>query len=241
MGDRPARGSLMARLVYNDGEGVFMNFVGKTEWHARVILDMIGPSLYVVLTPNADIYTQDFSADGGGVSSVRSRGWEIEVPFGIPLDQVYDFAAFPSGAQLRMLLAEGRQAGDRERVARGMPPLGARAPYEAPAGLHGPRAPLLPVPPPPDLHGAHLPLPVPVVVPVVAAASDLPGAEGVLLLGAAALSSIVWLRSQPTRTSTLRRSKKLRDRHQRQQTNPEIKAAQPVCAENEKSKKGGAK
>jgi hypothetical protein len=127
----------MARLLCNEGEGVFVNFVGDEEWHARVILDVVGPSLYVVLTPDADIYTEDFSVDGGDVSSVRSRGWEVEVPFGIPLDQVYDFAAFPSDAQLRMLLAEGRQEGDRERVVRGMPPLGARAPYEAPAVPRG--------------------------------------------------------------------------------------------------------
>jgi hypothetical protein len=231
----------MDRFLFTEGEGVFVNFVGVDEWHARVILDVVGPSLFVVLTPDADIYTEDFSVDGGDVSSVRSRGWEVEVPFGIPLDQVYDFAAFPSDAQLRMLLAEGRQEGDRERVVRGMPPLGARAPYEAPAALHGPRAPPLPVPPPPVLHGAHLPLPAPAVAPVMAAAPELPGAEGVLLLGAAALSSIVWLRSQPTRTSTLRRSKKLRDRHQRRQANLEIKAAQPVCAENEKGEKGGGK
>eukprot|EP00972_Heterocapsa_arctica_P114163 16441071-Heterocapsa_arctica.AAC.1 len=123
----------MDHFLFTEGEGVLVNYVGADdEWHARVILDVIDPTMFVVLTPDADIYTEDFSVAGGDVNAVRTRGWEVEIPWGIPIDQVYDFTVFPSGAQLRMLFAEGRQEGDREQVARGMPPLGAR-PFEAPA------------------------------------------------------------------------------------------------------------
>jgi len=115
------------------------------EWHARLILASVGGDgflvdYYIVLTPDMDIFAEDLGTANPDTAAVRDRPADRTIPYGVPIAQVYDFAALPNQAELRQLTeeAEGRAIAARARLGvpvRGVaqPRGGAVLPVAAPA------------------------------------------------------------------------------------------------------------
>ena len=81
------------------------------EWHARLVLAEVGGDghlvdFYIVMTPDMDIYADDFGAANPDTAALRDRPVDRSIPYGIPAAQVYDFASLPSAAELRQLVGE---------------------------------------------------------------------------------------------------------------------------------------
>ena len=94
-----------------------------TEWHARLVLAEVGGDghlldLYIVMTPDMDIYAEDFGTSNPDTPALRDRPADRSIPYGIPVAQVYDFAQLPSAAELRQLVgeAEGMAVAARARL-----------------------------------------------------------------------------------------------------------------------------
>ena len=114
-----------------------------TEWHARLVLARVGaePGLpgsdvYVVLTPDSDMYPEDLGPGSREIASVRDRPADRSIPYGVPADQVYDFAQLPTAADLVGLCAEAERLAGRERLNLGVRPLAA-PPLALPAAAGG--------------------------------------------------------------------------------------------------------
>lgn len=84
-----------------------IKYAGYDEWHARILLSEISPSLWIVLTPDADIYPEDLGATNRDTEQWRRRIVGRPLPYGISSDDVYDFHPRPAAGDLDQLCAEG--------------------------------------------------------------------------------------------------------------------------------------
>lgn len=86
---------------------VCCNVAGPAEFPARLLLAAVGRSEWVVFTPDAGIYNEDYSSDNQDVACWRLRLLGRTFPCGVVWDQIYDIDSVLSGMQLEQLLAEG--------------------------------------------------------------------------------------------------------------------------------------
>jgi hypothetical protein len=161
------------------------------EWHARIVLarvgsdpTRVGSDVYVILTPDSDIYAEDLGASSREIQTVRDRPADRSVPFGVAADQVYDFAALPTAADLLGLVGEAQRSAQRQRVLMGIPDL---APVPAGPAARAAPAPLPPPLPPPALPpaGGLLAVPLAVAAPQAQPAAPVPAQGGLHALTAA--------------------------------------------------------
>eukprot|EP00959_Pyramimonas_sp_CCMP1952_P386697 8104421-Pyramimonas_sp.AAC.1 len=77
MAAAPPRAREWAFVLYADDEHL---------WHQRLILGLVGLSdfSYVVLTPDGDVYAEDYGDDSVDVAAVRFSGAWAAVPAGVP-------------------------------------------------------------------------------------------------------------------------------------------------------------
>ena len=79
---------------------------GPVVWHGRIILS-IHPrpaGVYVILTPDGDIYEEGYNADDEDVAAVLATRGSGDTPAGVGGEAVYRFDAVPSGAAFNQLL-----------------------------------------------------------------------------------------------------------------------------------------
>ncbi|CAK0902508.1 unnamed protein product [Prorocentrum cordatum] len=98
-------------------------------WHQRLILGLVGLSdfSYVVLTPDGDVYAEDYGDDSVDVAAVRFSGAWAAVPAGVPPGRVYRFRQQPTAQERARALADAQAEAQAEcqriAAARGDPGL----------------------------------------------------------------------------------------------------------------------
>ena len=117
-------------------------------WHQRLLLGQVAlsDSSYVILTPDGDIYAEDYGDDGVDVAAVRYSGAWAVVPAGVPPARVYRFRNQPTAAERATALAtaqaEAQAECQRIAAARGDPQLLVNLvylrPLPAPGGVAAP-------------------------------------------------------------------------------------------------------
>ena len=94
------------------------NVGGAPEFHARQILAHVVDGQYVCLTPDFDVYCEDYN--GPDFLEVFVRPPDNSVPAGVPPQQVYDFLNVVSGPALIAYLEQGRTEAIATRVVLGI-------------------------------------------------------------------------------------------------------------------------
>ncbi|CAK0813222.1 unnamed protein product, partial [Prorocentrum cordatum] len=121
-------------------------------WHQRLILGLVGlsDSSYVILTPDGDVYSEDYGDDSVDVAAVRFSGAWAAVPAGVPPERVYRFRQQPTAQERARALADAQAEAQAEcqriAAARGDPALLANLVFLRPLPVAGgaaaaPRAP----------------------------------------------------------------------------------------------------
>ncbi|CAK0809042.1 unnamed protein product, partial [Prorocentrum cordatum] len=107
-------------------------------WHERLILAWVSASLYVVLTPDCDVFIEQLDIASADRSGMRFGPAGGGLPAGLAGGRVHRFAVAPALAELAALLAEGLRrrswSGKRAGIAPAAVPLPLPAP-PAPAAL----------------------------------------------------------------------------------------------------------
>lgn len=125
---------------------------GYPEWHARLLLGVVHPDTWVVLTPDFDVYAEEYGVanrdiarwispdndtypGGYGVANRdiarwRRRPTDRSAPYGVEPAFIYDFRTLPSEPQMAALLQEGAVRAAAERRRRRL--LGAVVPFGGP-------------------------------------------------------------------------------------------------------------
>lgn len=90
-------------------------------WHVRLLLSHVSAAIWVILTPDGDLYLEDLGSDNGDI-----RAWRVFTPggpspYGVPADQIYDFRVRPDEVSLQRLLDEGGVHAANERARLGVP------------------------------------------------------------------------------------------------------------------------
>ena len=87
----------------------FVLFPGEDLWHQRRVLGRVALSVseFVIVTPDHDVYMEDYADDNEDVSAVRwANAWD-HVPLGVPAARVYRFAAAPDEAAVVGYMQDG--------------------------------------------------------------------------------------------------------------------------------------
>jgi hypothetical protein len=117
---------------------------GDRTYHERFLLAHVRAQQWVIMTPDFDIYIEDFG-DAVTFRDVKYRPCYGTLPMGLPADaEFYIFDPAPSVALIRRWIIEGDAAGEAERGRLG---LGPRDPADVPAlapELVGPPGALVP-------------------------------------------------------------------------------------------------
>eukprot|EP00959_Pyramimonas_sp_CCMP1952_P090517 1894908-Pyramimonas_sp.AAC.1 len=143
MAAAPPRAREWAFVLYGDDEHL---------WHQRLILGLVGlsDSSYVILTPDGDVYAEDYGDDSVDVAAVRFSGAWAAVPAGVPPERVYRFRQQPTAQERARALADAQAEAQAEcqriAAARGDPGLLANLVFLRPLPVPGgaaaaPRAP----------------------------------------------------------------------------------------------------
>ena len=106
---------------FQAGDEILVQFVGHALFHARLILAWVFNEMYIICSPDADVYLEDYN-DANDVAQVVVRGPGRAVPYGMGAAQLHDFNPPPSAAQVAMLLVAGQREADSERANLGLPP-----------------------------------------------------------------------------------------------------------------------
>ena len=94
---------------------------GPVVCHARLILAHVTDDIYIITTPDEDIYAEDYGADSEDISVVRARPAGGALPCGVVGQNVYDFRVRPNETETHVLKIDGEAEAYRERVRRGVP------------------------------------------------------------------------------------------------------------------------
>ena len=97
---------------------------GEDMWHERLLLCHIANGRWMIMTPDNDIYAEDYGPGGTDVEAVRVRKGDGSRPAGLARARIYGWVAgrLPTGDALREVLEEGRQIAALERGGAGPPP-----------------------------------------------------------------------------------------------------------------------
>ena len=141
---RPAPGNL------SPGDYILVHYdFPVTEWHTRLLLSHVHESVWVILTPQADLYLEDIN--GPDITAWRCFDPHGPVPYGINAGEIHPFRNFPDDAALAQLFQEGDRHASTERARLGAPP---PVNVVGPAALPGmPGAPAQPAQGRPDVAG----------------------------------------------------------------------------------------
>ena len=134
LGGAGAGGALAFQLELSAGMELLVKYVGHGEWHARILCAEITFLEWIIVTPDADMYPEDYRPTSREIEEWRPRGPARGIPFGIRGGDIYDFAVPPDLAQMGELRVQGEQLARFERRRRRLPEPAARAPPPAAAG-----------------------------------------------------------------------------------------------------------
>ncbi|CAK0796211.1 unnamed protein product, partial [Prorocentrum cordatum] len=135
-------------MALEPGITVFLNY-GDALYHERILLAWVVDSLFIVITPDFDVYIEQIDASNPDLEALRVSDHAGSIPFGLTGAQLYRFRARPAGADLVNLMAEGRHHARVERAARGLAPPPGQDDIIGPGGNAPAVVPIpLPVPPP---------------------------------------------------------------------------------------------
>ncbi|CAK0886194.1 unnamed protein product, partial [Prorocentrum cordatum] len=153
LGQAVVRGGLSCARRLTKGEDGSGGAEGEGHlWHQRLILGLVGlsDSSYVILTPDGDVYAEDYGDDSVDVAAVRFSGAWAAVPAGVPPERVYRFRQQPTAQERARALADAQAEAQAEcqriAAARGDPGLLANLVFLRPLPVPGgaaaaPRAP----------------------------------------------------------------------------------------------------
>ena len=97
------------------------DIAGDPTWHARLLLAHLHEGEWIILTPDGDIYSEDYSPDNVDISSWRSFNPGVGYPYGVPPHHVHDFNPRPDQQTVQRLLGEGGIHASHERIRRNLP------------------------------------------------------------------------------------------------------------------------
>jgi len=124
---------------------------GYPEWHARFLLGVVHRDTWIVLTPDFDVFVEEYGIanrdiarrispnsdtyypEENGVRDIarwRRRPTDRSAPYGVVRAFIYDFRFLPSESQMAALLQEGAVRAAAERARRF--PRGANVPFGDP-------------------------------------------------------------------------------------------------------------
>ena len=105
-----------------------------TTWHSRLLLAHLNAGEWIVLTPDGDIYSEEYSPSNGDIASWRPYDPQVGAPFGVAVGDIYDFHPRPDQATVARLLTEGQAHAHLERMRLGLPAPGGQPGHQmAPA------------------------------------------------------------------------------------------------------------
>eukprot|EP00973_Karenia_brevis_P077359 10746733-Karenia_brevis.AAC.1 len=89
------------------GKVVYIRYDGYPVWHARLLLARVASSVnkFIILTPDLDIYYEDFSASNRDIESLRLCSANDVIPLGVDRAETYRFRELPAGAELTQFLS----------------------------------------------------------------------------------------------------------------------------------------
>ena len=90
-----------------------------------LVVGRVVDEVYVILTPDLDIYCEDYSGASPDIAQIRDRPAGGGAPLRIRTAQIYSFAVRPNVGETAQLVAEGNAEARRERMRRGLPAAGA--------------------------------------------------------------------------------------------------------------------
>ena len=141
---------------------------GESTWHARLVLSHVTAGEWVILTPDGDIYSEDYSSGSQEVETWRVFDPNGVIPIGVDANHIYGFNPVPDHLTIQRLVSEGDIYAAHEKLQRGLPVHALQPPAAAAPGAVVAAAP--PPAGPPNLAGSGAP-----VGGVVAAAAAAPG------------------------------------------------------------------
>ena len=106
---------------------VLIKYVGYDEWHARILLSEVGDSIWMVITPDGDVFAEDLRAANRDIEQWRLRPQDLSIPYGVNAANVYDFATRPTPPELLHLQRESDLLAVAERLRLGVGPPAAGA------------------------------------------------------------------------------------------------------------------
>ena len=111
---RPAPGNL------SQGDFILVHYdLPDTEWHTRLLLSHVHESVWVILTPQADLYLEDLN--GPDITAWRCFDPQGPVPYGINAHDIHPFRNLPDEAAKAQVFQEGDRHASTERARLGLP------------------------------------------------------------------------------------------------------------------------
>lgn len=122
---------LVPPAIGDQGPGKYIlvqyDIPGETTWHCRLLLAHLHAGEWVILTPDGDIYSEEYTQDNSDITGWRHYDPSIGPPYGIAAGDIYDFLPRPAAGIMQQLLQEGLVHASHERIRRGLPAPGGHA------------------------------------------------------------------------------------------------------------------
>ena len=99
---------------------VHYDIPGDHTWHTRILLAHVVAGEWVIVTPDGDLYIEDFGPNNPDIDAWRHYDPAVGPPFGIDPAHVYAFHPMPDHVTLQRLIAEGDVHAAHERLRRGL-------------------------------------------------------------------------------------------------------------------------
>ena len=122
------------------GSRILVFYEADVVWHTRYLLALVDRSSWVILTPDGDIYIEDVSDANQDWSAWRVWPRGGGIPFGVDHNMIHKFNPEPNATTLQVLIAEGNQHAQQERVRLGLAAPGGGQVAAAPAAAAAPNA-----------------------------------------------------------------------------------------------------
>lgn len=86
---------------------VHYDIPGDQTWHTRILLAHVVAGEWVIVTPDGDLYIEDFGPNNPDIDAWRHYDPAVGPPFGIDPAHIYAFHPMPDHVTLQRLIAEG--------------------------------------------------------------------------------------------------------------------------------------
>ena len=94
---------------------------GRGLFHQRMLIGYVDGKDWVIVTPDFDVYVEDFTINDDGAQAVRFGPPTGALPAGLVATQIYMFRPVLSRARKAALLSEGQRLAAIEKARRGLP------------------------------------------------------------------------------------------------------------------------